>query len=190
MSYSKRNTKPYRIRQPKSKRLNFIMAVSSSGFIAFQARQGEQNIHSFISFMLDLYRKLQEMSPEYAENTIFYMDNLKVHTAEITQQMINMFKIPILFAPLAYYQINPIELVFSQVKLIVKKSTFTNMYLLINLIIHRDSLWNSLFKACRSINANIVSKCILHTFKYLEHCINEIDEIDEYLAEPMEIDNV
>jgi len=53
---------------------------------------------------------------------------------------------------------------------------------------YRDSLWNSLFNACSLINANLVSKCIMHTFNYIEKCIKDISQLKEFINEPMEID--
>jgi len=126
-SFSKAGTKPYRIGKPKSSRLNFIMAINSHGIFGYQVRQGPHNEHSYISFIQDLIRKVKSFGPEYAENTIFYCDNHPAHKSELALRMISFFGIRMLFAPIAYYQINPIELVFSQIKRIVKKSVFTNM---------------------------------------------------------------
>jgi len=103
------------------------MAVSSKGILAYQVRQGAHNEHSFIAFMLDLMMKVNQLGNDYVANTIFYADNHKAHTSEIAQRLLNMFGIPMLMAPIAYYQINPIELVFSEIKRTVRKSVFTNM---------------------------------------------------------------
>jgi len=127
-SYSRRGVKPYRKKQNRTARLNLIMAILKDKIFAFQVRKGAHNEHSFVSFIIELTRKISQLGPQFASNVVLYLDNHRTHTSALSLQLLNSVGITTLFAPVAYYQINPIELIFGICKSRIKRQVITDVY--------------------------------------------------------------
>ena len=126
-SYARRGFRPYRIGQPKSKRLNLIMGITNQNVFAYQIRKGAHNEHSFISFLLDITRKAYELGPDYVSNVVLFLDNARFHRSTLVRKLMNLLPFPILFNAPCWCELNPIEMVFGIVKRRIKATQHKGM---------------------------------------------------------------
>jgi len=127
-SWSKRGEKPYRTRPSRSQRLNIIMAITCDKVLAFQAIMGQMNENVFIDFMLKVCRKLNADDSLAKDHYTFYMDNHPSHCSNISLKILKILGFKILFSPVAYYQLNPIELLFGFIKRQLKTKLYSDTY--------------------------------------------------------------
>jgi len=126
-SWGKIGEKPYRKRLNKFQRINIIMAIAKDKIIAYKAVKDGINEHHFIDFVQQLCYKLYNTDKKIFNKIILYMDNFKAHCSLTTIKFLKFTGFEILFSPIAYYQSNPIELVFAFLKQMLRKTTFSSM---------------------------------------------------------------
>lgn len=126
-SYSPKGMKPYRIGSSRSVRLNLTMAISKHGVFACQARFGESNEMSFISFICAVAERLLKTPGQSPQNVLLYLDNHSSHTSQLSMQLLGMIGVKVLFAPVSFYHLNPIEGAFSLIKRRLWNKTSTNL---------------------------------------------------------------
>ena len=88
---------------------------------AFNLVKRAVNADSFIEFLHFLKRK------HGAKPMALYMDNLRVHNTIAVRKVYEDLKIKPIFSPPYQPELNPIEFVFSQLKLKVKKMRLKDM---------------------------------------------------------------
>jgi len=126
-SWSKHGLRPYRMRPPRSQRLNLIMAITDAKILAFQVIKGSMNENIFIDFMIGICRKLSSEDNQAKNHYIFYMDNHRTHCSNISMKLLKILGFKIVFSPVAYYQLNPIELLFGIIKRNLKTKLYTDL---------------------------------------------------------------
>jgi len=127
-SYAPRNVKPYRTGSSKVVRINITMAISRSGIYAFQARLGESNEISFCSFIAAIAERILKTPGLNPQNVLLYLDNHSTHTSHLSMKLLQMIGIKVLFAPVSFYNLNPIEAMFSIIKRRLWHLQSRNMY--------------------------------------------------------------
>ncbi len=126
-SYAQRGQRPFRIRRTRSKLLNLIMGVTSERVFCYQVRKGLNNEHSFLSFLIELYRKLQQLGPDHLSKTVLFLDNASFHKSALSMKFLKLLPFPVLFNAPGSPELNPIELVFGEIKRRLKKAPSVNL---------------------------------------------------------------
>jgi len=128
-SYAPRGSRPYRTGSSKAVRINLTMAISRKGIYACQARLGESNEVSFCAFVCAIEEHILRTPGLDPRNVLLYLDNHSTHTSHLAMQLLQMLGIKVLFAPISFYNLNPIEAIFSLIKRRLWSLASSNMYL-------------------------------------------------------------
>jgi len=126
-SFSAFSTKPYRMGLIRSQRLNMIMAITKNQVFAYQIIRGSCSEFQFANFIIQVSKKLYEISPQTASSAIYYLDNHKIHSNSTILKLLNILKIKTVFAPIYYCFLNPIEIYFSNYKRSLNRTPRLNL---------------------------------------------------------------
>ena len=91
------------------------------------------------------------------------MDNLRVHKTNAVREVLEELEIEVIWAPVYSPEYNPIELVFSQYKHIVKNMRLKDM------LMKRQRAYKKLIPlAVQQVTVDKIDRCIRHTNKVFE----------------------
>lgn len=125
--YARRGMRSFRVGNLKSQRLNLIMAITNKNVFAYQIRKGSHNEHSFISFILDITRKLYEVDSHQISNTVLFLDNARFHRSTLAMKLLRLLPFTTIFNAPFWSELNPIEMVFGIIKRRIKAIQYMNM---------------------------------------------------------------
>jgi len=126
-SYAKKGSKPYRMRNMKSERLNIIMAITKENVYCYQVIKGTTTEFDFINLISSLLEHISKSNRKDLSQYILVLDNYSSHCSALALQMLRLFKIQTLFTPIYYCFLNPIETYFSSLKRSIRKSFRNDM---------------------------------------------------------------
>ena len=107
-----------------------IAAYLMRGKYAFMIKSGSTTSHYITYFFKMLDNLLSDwFGEEYKESTVFVFDNAKVHVSDEAKKFYRNFEIMVLNLPPYTPEYNKIELVFAQLKGIIKKKNLLNKQL-------------------------------------------------------------
>jgi len=118
--------KPYRKRSSKFQRINIIMAITKDRIFAYKAVKGGINENHFIEFIQQILYKIHSENPRLVPKVLCYMNNHRTHTSQLAEKFFRMTEFEFLYSPIAYYQLNAIELLFGYLKRKLKTKFFNN----------------------------------------------------------------
>eukprot|EP01022_Parablepharisma_sp_SALTPOND_P024283 TRINITY_DN5344_c1_g1_i8.p2 TRINITY_DN5344_c1_g1~~TRINITY_DN5344_c1_g1_i8.p2 ORF type:complete len:621 (+),score=0.03 TRINITY_DN5344_c1_g1_i8:767-2629(+) len=176
-SYAKRGKRPFRMGMNKSQRLNLIMAITNESIFAYQVRKGNHNEHSFISFVLDITRKICQLGPEYLSKAVLFLDNARFHTSNLALKLLNLLPFPVFFNAYATPEYNALENVLSVIKRRVKKLNSANMQLKLASNYFRGVLWRNMYEVIFSIESSVFYKCYIRVLQFIENGMKGIDNL-------------
>lgn len=99
----------------KKKRWNVLGAISERGIEHYEIQEKSVNGAIFCEFLHNLCRKIPEKS-------IIVLDNHPIHKVKMVQNIVNQYKISLLYLPPYSPDLNPIEQTWSVAKSHVRKS--------------------------------------------------------------------
>ena len=103
-------------------RINMIAAYIFKGKYAFMLKKGSTRAEHVIRFLELLDKRMEELfTKEYRKNTIFVMDNARVHTCSTVQKFMNHKGFSILMLPAYSPEFNKVEHTFQLLKCKLKK---------------------------------------------------------------------
>lgn len=126
-SWAALGCKPYRKRSSRFQRLNLIMAITKEKIFAYKAVKGSINENHFIEFIQQICYKINNGNEKLIGSIVLYMDRHKMHSSHLTEMILKMTGYEILYSPVAFYQLNPIELLFGYIKRNLKQKVNSNM---------------------------------------------------------------
>jgi transposase len=131
----------------KSKRYSLLCAINNKKVIAYDLVEGSINAIKFNSF-LEKYIYIEEFKDHH-----LLLDNARIHHAKIVKHNENK-TIPFIYNIPYSPELNPIEKVFSIVKMVIRNNYFKNHFDLKGLIdlsikkIHDGIMLDSFYKKC------------------------------------------
>lgn len=96
--------------------LNIIAAVSSDGKFMYTVNSGKNNTYTFILFLIKLSNHLDNIVPNWRQNSIIMIDNAPYHRSKMIMSKFSQLKVPILFLGPYQFKLAPVELMFSYIK--------------------------------------------------------------------------
>jgi len=150
-SWSLKNSPIYKQINATYKRLTLICAISNSKVISYKLINGSSNATHFTDFI----KSIPNLSSK-----ILFMDNARIHHSKIFKTYVIdnnlnvIYNIP--YAP----ELNPIEIIFSQLKAHVKR--FQNNF-------NFNSLKNNITNSLEHIAPNILSNSFTFSFNKILH---------------------
>jgi len=127
-SYSKRGTKPYRMRISKSQRLNILMSITMDNVFCYEAVKGSISELECIGFLISCISHIIKYSGKSLDKFLLVMDNYGSHRSLLMMKFLKLVKIPTLFTPIYYCFLNPIENLFAFIKNDIKGLPKNSMY--------------------------------------------------------------
>jgi len=144
--YSKKGIEIKKIIKHKHSREHYscLTAISNNEIVAFQIING--------SFNAELYKDFLYQNLDKFKNKVLVQDNARIHHAKIVKSFIEQNQIQFKFLPAYSPEFNPIEMMFNQLKQLLKNKSFLNI---------KQDIKDSL----ESINANNLKNYYSHAFK-------------------------
>lgn len=141
-AWSQKGTRIYKINNNTRLRYTLILAVSNKEIIHYKLIRNSANKDIFLQFIKELNQKIN------IKNKSLLLDNAVIHHAKIVKQYIQNNKNLELIYNVPYMpEFNPIEYVFNEFKMILKKYNNTNKNIKLNII-----------KSIKKLNINNLKK--------------------------------
>jgi hypothetical protein len=96
--------------------ITLVAALMDTGICHYSFVRGSHNSNSWGVFMDELSERLTRDDPNWRRNTIWLVDNHKMHHHKTVLDVIQKKKIPIFFSAPASFEILGVEMWFSHVK--------------------------------------------------------------------------
>ena len=160
--WGKRGKQINAIKPPKSKNYSVIVAMDIYGYVGLKIIRGGVKGPEFISFMFEL--SSSESRKVSKKNTIFLMDNAKIHKSKDFMQKFAKYYNVLYNAPYTP-QLNPIEFSFSKLKHLVKKTK----------PISEKDLVKKILQVANEISSKDCSEFIIHSLTFIERALEKED---------------
>ena len=106
------------VKSVRSKNITFIAAISSERVWSTKVHDGSVNEHIFSEYLIQLFCDLQYSGISKA---LLIMDNVRFHKTERILNLVAETNHSLLFLPPYSPFLNPIEELFNQIKILVRK---------------------------------------------------------------------
>jgi transposase len=130
-------------------RISTIGALSHSGLVAELCFEGTLNTHIFNDFTENF------LAPKCQPGQVVILDNASPHNPDDIREILTPKGVQVLFLPPYSPELNPIELIWSQIKNFLHKNTAKTT----------ESLYQTLFRAIETITPEMAHNCFLHALK-------------------------
>eukprot|EP01022_Parablepharisma_sp_SALTPOND_P006016 TRINITY_DN124490_c0_g1_i1.p7 TRINITY_DN124490_c0_g1~~TRINITY_DN124490_c0_g1_i1.p7 ORF type:complete len:139 (+),score=3.23 TRINITY_DN124490_c0_g1_i1:29-418(+) len=129
------------------------MAITEEGILSYQIRKGNNNSHSFSSFIIDTIRHLLEKGVAYAENCVLLIDNARFHCGQIATSLYKILPVDVLYLAPYFLEANPIEKIFGILKENLRRTTCNSMYVHLQIKPAQQGICRKIQSSCRKDHA-------------------------------------
>jgi len=130
-------------------RISTIGALGYNGLIAELCFEGTLNTHVFNYFIEN------RLAPKLKKGDVLILDNASAHDADELRDILTPLEVRVMFLPPYSPELNPIELIWSQVKNFLKKHTAKIT----------ETLYEAITQALQIITPSIAHNCFQHCLR-------------------------
>lgn len=130
-------------------RVSTIGALGYHGLIAELCFEGTLNTHLFNYFIETM------LAPKLKKGNVLILDNASAHDPDELREILTPKGVKVMFLPPYSPELNPIELIWSQIKRFLKKHTATTT----------ESLYQTISQSLQMITSSIAHNCFQHCLR-------------------------
>lgn len=154
------------IRPAKSTNYSLLAAMDNNGIIGWMLFRGGVKKEDFFAFLMEMIKD-NSLSRWQNTNSLFFMDNAKIHKSRDFMQKIVQRYYSILYNAPYSPQLNPIEYCFSQIKAHVRKANVKS----------EKELIQAISSSIQQVTAKDCINYVIETFKFLRIAYDKQDFI-------------
>jgi transposase len=104
-----------------------IAAISKWRIEGLLLRHGSTNQVTVLDFILSLLRRITSEGEINPQDVVFYLDNATYHKSRLILDAFRLLRVSFIYAPAYCSWLNPIELFFRSVKILMQSYTSSTM---------------------------------------------------------------